>query len=149
MVEYIERETAKKALEEKVFAFYTDEFYGAMEALDEIPAADVVEVRAVAGMNELKPCPFCGAKMDGGERMKCQNCEKYEDCSTGSGLTWPCGAYVPVGMTNGDRIRSMTDDELAEFLNYYAHDAYMTPSFGWEVWLRELCDGGGGNGETD
>ena len=27
--------------------------------------------------------------------MKCENCTKYDDCRTGSGLTWPCGAYVP------------------------------------------------------
>ena len=27
--------------------------------------------------------------------MKCKNCTKYDDCRTGSGLTWPCGAYVP------------------------------------------------------
>ena len=26
---------------------------------------------------------------------KCEGCQKYADCSTGSGLTWPCGAYVP------------------------------------------------------
>ena len=26
---------------------------------------------------------------------KCEGCRKYEDCATGSGLTWPCGAYVP------------------------------------------------------
>lgn len=25
--------------------------------------------------------------------MNCQNCTKYDDCRTGSGLTWPCGAY--------------------------------------------------------
>lgn len=25
----------------------------------------------------------------------CENCKKYEDCKSGSGLTWPCGAYVP------------------------------------------------------
>ena len=25
--------------------------------------------------------------------MKCENCTKYDDCRTGSGLTWPCGAY--------------------------------------------------------
>lgn len=24
--------------------------------------------------------------------MKCENCTKYDDCRTGSGLTWPCGA---------------------------------------------------------
>ena len=27
--------------------------------------------------------------------MKCENCTKYDDCRTGSGLTWPCGAYQP------------------------------------------------------
>lgn len=26
--------------------------------------------------------------------MKCENCTKYDDCRTGSGFTWPCGAYV-------------------------------------------------------
>lgn len=31
----------------------------------------------------------------GGAVMKCENCTKYDDCRTGSGLTWPCGAYVP------------------------------------------------------
>lgn len=25
----------------------------------------------------------------------CENYKKYEDCKSGSGLTWPCGAYVP------------------------------------------------------
>lgn len=47
-------------------------------------------------------------------KTKCTSCRKYLDCSTGSGLTWPCGAYVPVSMTNGDRIRRMTDEELAD-----------------------------------
>lgn len=27
--------------------------------------------------------------------MKCKKCTKYEDCRDGSGLAWPCGAYVP------------------------------------------------------
>lgn len=31
---------------------------------------------------------------------KCEGCRKYADCSTGSGLTWPCGAYVP--LENGE-----------------------------------------------
>ena len=48
--------------------------------------------------------------------MKCENCTKYDDCRTGSGLTWPCGAYVPKAVTNADRIRRMSDEELAEGL---------------------------------
>ena len=30
---------------------------------------------------------------------KCESCKKYEDCKTGSGLTQPCGAYVPYKLT--------------------------------------------------
>lgn len=32
--------------------------------------------------------------------MKCENCTKYEDCKSGSGLTWPCGAYSPKNEPN-------------------------------------------------
>ena len=46
--------------------------------------------------------------------MKCENCTKYDDFRTGSGLTWPCGAYVPKSVTNADRIRRMSDEELAD-----------------------------------
>lgn len=93
--------------------------------------------------------------------MNCENCTKYDDCRTGSGLTWPCGAYrqKPIiqfiqcpkcggkvrsesigwrcescngfidmqgefhthkeepfmpSMTNGDCIRAMNDDDMAE-----------------------------------
>ena len=45
--------------------------------------------------------------------MNCENCKKYEDCKSGSGLTWPCGAYAPKIITNADRIRAMSDEELA------------------------------------
>lgn len=48
--------------------------------------------------------------------VNCENCKKYEDCKSGSGLTWPCGAYAPKIVTNADRIRAMSDEELAEFL---------------------------------
>ena len=32
--------------------------------------------------------------------MKCENCTKYDDCRTGSGLTWPCGACQPKDKPN-------------------------------------------------
>ena len=48
--------------------------------------------------------------------MKCDNCTKYNDCSTGCGLTWPCGAYVPKVTTNAERIRAMSDEELCNWL---------------------------------
>ena len=48
--------------------------------------------------------------------MNCENCKKHEDCKNRSGLTWPCGAYAPKTITNGDSIRAMSDEELAEYL---------------------------------
>ena len=50
---------------------------------------------------------------------KCKTCKKYDDCRSGSGLTWPCGAYVPAQTTNADRIRAMSDEELVKFLYNY------------------------------
>lgn len=32
--------------------------------------------------------------------MKCETCTKYDDCRTGSGLTWPCGEYQPKDKPN-------------------------------------------------
>ena len=43
----------------------------------------------------------------------CDNCKKHDDCSSGSGLVWPCGVYVQKAITNADRLRAMTDEELA------------------------------------
>ena len=45
--EYIRREDAKDALQEKVFYNLTDEFYGAMQAIDELSSADVVPVETL------------------------------------------------------------------------------------------------------
>ena len=42
--EYIRKADMKDALQEKVFHNLTDEFYGAMQVLDELPPADVVQV---------------------------------------------------------------------------------------------------------
>ena len=40
--------------------------------------------------------------------------------------------------TNADYIRSMTDEELADWLIYYAHDGYMIPDGGWDNWLKQI-----------
>ena len=47
--------------------------------------------------------------------MKCENCKKYQDCLNGAGLVWPCGAYQPCTVTNADRIRAMSDEELSDW----------------------------------
>ena len=47
---------------------------------------------------------------------ECENCKKYEDCAAESGLTWPCGAFVPKTVSNGQRIRAMSDEELCKLI---------------------------------
>lgn len=42
--EYISKQDAKDVLQEKVFHNLTDEFYGAMQVLDELEPADVAPV---------------------------------------------------------------------------------------------------------
>ncbi|MGN1158345.1 MAG: hypothetical protein ACI4TK_19405 [Agathobacter sp.] len=42
--------------------------------------------------------------------------------------------------TNADRIRAMSDEELAGFLTYYAHDGYMNPHCGWHKWLKQPAE---------
>lgn len=51
--------------------------------------------------------------------MNCENCTKYDDCRTGSGLWWPCGAYVP-------KEKTMDYDKLIKRLNtkLQAYSAY-------------------------
>lgn len=87
MSDYIRREDAKAVLQEKVFRNLTDEFYGAMQVIDEMPSADVVQMRhgrwthkpniyGVAycsecdyelRINNASYCPNCGAKMERSE----------------------------------------------------------------------------------
>lgn len=42
--------------------------------------------------------------------------------------------------THADQIRSMSDEELAEWLNYYAHDGYINPNCGWFEWLKQPAE---------
>ena len=76
--------------------------------------------------------------------MKCESCTKYDDCRTGSGLTWPCGAYVPKSVTNADRIRRMSDEELAEFISRIE-----IGDFGPQVYGKTFCDMCKGQYECD
>lgn len=92
--DYIRKQDVKDALQEKVFHNLTDEFYGAMQVLDELEPADVAPVvhgrwiddgtefgcqcsecgkslddyvapTEYASLNEIPNfCPNCGARMD-------------------------------------------------------------------------------------
>lgn len=64
-------------------------------------------------------------------------CEKINDCPH-EDIERDCEHYVP--MTNADRIRSMTDDELADFLvtveTYGYHDQSISGTYEMNEWLR-------------
>lgn len=63
--------------------------------------------------------------------MKCDNCKKHDDCASGSGLTWPCGAYVPLVVTNAERIHAMSVPELVRLLVHTVADG-CPPDMDWE-----------------
>jgi hypothetical protein len=64
-------------------------------------------------------------------------CEKINDCPN-EDIERDCEHYSP--MTNADRIRSMTDDELADFLvtveTYGYHDQSISGTYEMNEWLR-------------
>lgn len=67
--------------------------------------------------------------------MKCDNCKKHDDCASGSGLVWPCGAYAPKVVTNGERIRS-SDRNLADALVSAAYNG-CPPEMVWDCMKDE------------
>lgn len=63
-------------------------------------------------------------------------CEKINDCPH-EDIERDCEHYAP--MTNADRIRSMTDEELAEWFNTVTKDVLSGSTWnkkGWLKWLR-------------
>lgn len=64
-------------------------------------------------------------------------CEKINDCPH-EDIERNCEHYEP--MTNADRIRNMTDDELADFLvtveTYGYHDQSISGTYEMNEWLR-------------
>ena len=75
----------------------------------------------------------------------CRKCAKSGSCYVGD--IKPCIGYEPKKLTNADRIRQMTDEELAEFLNDVnmcscSYAMGKSPCDGekcpcWNEWLKE------------
>ena len=55
----------------------------------------------------------------------CRKCAKFEECAVDE----DCGLFVEKPMTNADRIRAMTDEELADFLLHIC-------DWNWLDWLK-------------
>lgn len=86
---------------------------------------------------------------------KCKNCKYFYKrpditmftCAEGKpheeNTVIDCENYAP--MTNADRIRSMTDDELADFLvtveSYGYHDQRISGTYEMNEWLRAESEG--------
>ena len=72
---------------------------------------------------------------------RCDNCKRNLFCDsvwkTSGDRVTSCVSWMPI-ITNADKIRTMTDEELDEWLSYIC-DAYYMPSNdeGWLGWLRQ------------
>ena len=87
--EYIRKADAKDALQEKVFHNLTDEFYGAMQVLDELPPADVAPVVHAYWIPQKENHEFKEAW------MKCSACGYPVSRWTGNTNFCPnCGAIM-------------------------------------------------------
>lgn len=64
----------------------------------------------------------------------------YSSFNIDNVLKWrdECFELVDMKMTNADRIRSMTDEELAEFLATVTSDVICGSSWDYDGWIKEL-----------
>ena len=84
----------------------------------------------------------------------CLKCEKLKDCPWSSDPEVICSAYQQKPITNADRIRAMTDEELADLIAEYIEcdmckfedeECLADCELRWRKWLREeVKDGDSG-----
>ena len=78
--------------------------------------------------------------------VDCRNCQRFGACYFDNE---DCIGFEPKPMTNADRIRSMTDEEMAEWMAKYCERKTVCPNFGahdcqasckqcWLGWLKEV-----------
>lgn len=73
-------------------------------------------------------------------KFECVTCENKNCMGHGLPTTEKvCNGYKHT-TTNADRIRSMTDEKLAEWLDSIC-DVYCVPDTGWLDWLKEEVKG--------
>ena len=68
-------------------------------------------------------------------KCDCSRCKNSGECAS---LTGFCNYFKPIYETNADRIRSMSDEKLAELIEQISTDSMETISFGTkeyeEIW---------------
>ena len=135
MAEYIELEVAFNTITDLAGKALTRSAYEAIwksaRMLKKIPVADVVPVV------RCKNCKYFYKRPDI-TMFVCVKGKPHED-----NTVIDCENYAP--MTNADRIRSMTDDELADFLvtveSYGYHDQSISGTYEMNEWLRAESEG--------
>ena len=80
----------------------------------------------------------------------CTMCTKFGECPWQTNPNSYCSAYEQRAMTNADRIRSMSDEELAEFLFHAWNNASWCSAKDcpdedsclpcWHDWIRQECE---------
>ena len=85
----------------------------------------------------------------------CKQCREFEKCKDDAFINGAkfdpnesakyCTGFEPI--TNADRIRAMSDEELAVFLRTVEYDAEEFPFIqDWDKWLQQPAEEGDGNG---
>lgn len=85
-------------------------------------------------MSNVSKCFFCANKKDYDAKFGYFGCDySGQECKDYS-MYEP--KVKPKPITNADKIRSMTDEELADYLRYYS-DMYARYDMDWLDWLKE------------
>ena len=78
-------------------------------------------------MSKVYPCIYCTDDL---------KCTRWPDEAMNFCVLGPCKYEKP---SNGDKIRAMSDEELAEWLDERCDYA---PTFGWLEWMKKEADNG-------
>lgn len=74
----------------------------------------------------------------------CIMCIKFDECPWRSDPDSLCSAYEQRAMTNADRIRAMSDEELGYFLQCIEEKISIDAGFlgitGWLTWLKQEAE---------
>ncbi len=74
---------------------------------------------------------------------ECESCKNKKNypCPNSCGYMGVCDGFEPKPITNAERIRAMSDEELAEYLDGVCHDLWQMfvkdPKKMWLDWLRQ------------
>ena len=69
---------------------------------------------------------------------RCEMCDEWPDCPWKTDPDILCGEYHPKPMTNADRIRQMTDEELAHLLHTAEEHIFSGNLWNYEQWRKWL-----------